>query len=206
MNQKIHTLSPLAKKAGSPLRKPSVPLQKEMAKKEADRRKRFWERVNKLGPLPDQSNPHYAGLDCCWIWEGAKSRDGYGQLSFSFKPRGSHQFSYIIHHGEIPSGKSVLHICDNPSCVNPDHLWSGSSFDNMKDKQDKGRSSSLRGELNPRAKLSEPDVRKILSLKGSMPMLRIARLFGVSDALIRLIFKGKLWSHIEIPKAKIQTK
>jgi hypothetical protein len=75
----------------------------------------------------------------CWIWHGSKNGDGYGCLSFMGKSMGAHRASWLIHNGEIPEGKSVLHECDNPPCVNPAHLFLGTQGDNVRDCARKGR-------------------------------------------------------------------
>jgi len=76
----------------------------------------------------------------CWLWEGgSRGGKGYGQ----FNPRGknfaAHRFSYQLHVGEIPKGLSVLHKCDTPACVNPEHLFLGTQTDNMRDRAAKKR-------------------------------------------------------------------
>ena len=80
--------------------------------------------------------------DYCWTWEGCKNEDGYG----NFRHLGeslAHRISYQLIHGNISMEDQVLHSCDNPSCVNPDHLWIGNHQDNMKDKTVKGRSRRI---------------------------------------------------------------
>lgn len=68
----------------------------------------------------------------CWEWN--KTYDsGYGAYSLNEKHMGAHRASWIIHYGDIPTGMFVLHKCDNPSCVNPKHLYVGTQQDNMKD-------------------------------------------------------------------------
>jgi hypothetical protein len=74
----------------------------------------------------------------CWEWVAAKDRDGYGQFKGNGHVR-AHRFSYDEFVGPIPEGLQVLHRCDNPSCVNPEHLWVGTNADNMADKCEKGR-------------------------------------------------------------------
>lgn len=75
----------------------------------------------------------------CWIWIGSKDKDGYGTLWKDKKKIKAHRFSYEIHHKKIEYGLLVCHTCDNPSCVNPDHLWTGTPFDNTLDMMKKGR-------------------------------------------------------------------
>ena len=92
---------------------------------------RFWARVQKS--------------DGCWLWEGARSDVNYG-LHWTDEKRleGAHRFSYRLHHGDIPSGLMVCHHCDNPPCVNPEHLFMGTVLDNMRDMIRKGRGAHQR--------------------------------------------------------------
>lgn len=81
----------------------------------------------------------------CWNFTGAKQRNGYGQLRVNYKRWFAHRLSWTVHHGEIPKDNSyfktmhVLHTCDNPACINPDHLYLGTHSDNMKDRNNRGR-------------------------------------------------------------------
>ena len=79
----------------------------------------------------------------CWEWTASFARGGYGQFFTSVKDGRewyrAHRFSYIAHKGEIPGGMVVMHGCDNPRCVNPDHLRLGTQADNIKDRDEKGR-------------------------------------------------------------------
>jgi len=90
--------------------------------------KRFWGKVQKT--------------DSCWIWTGGTNGHGYGSLVIDHTGNHriyAHRLSWIIHYGEILNGLQVLHKCDNPLCVNPEHLFLGTQKDNMDDMMAKGR-------------------------------------------------------------------
>lgn len=91
---------------------------------------RFWKHVNKR--VSDNG---------CWIFEGLRHEDGYGKVFSGSKYVGAHRYSWMYHKGGIPDGLSVLHKCDNPPCVNPDHLFLGTQLDNILDMRRKGRES-----------------------------------------------------------------
>lgn len=89
----------------------------------------------------------------CWGWLGAINDSGYGFMSLKDYPIRAHRLSWLIHRGEIPTGKWVLHTCDNPSCTNPQHLYIGTHSDNVRDMVERGRSCS--GDKNA---MRRPDV------------------------------------------------
>lgn len=133
----------------------------------------------------------------CWLWLGGKGSDGYGIFRTDKSIR-AHRFSYQLAFGPIPHGLSVLHKCDKPPCVNPRHLFVGTHQENMNDAYEKGRYPHIRqGEENNLAKLSEKQVREILSLAGIINQRQIAKQFNVHPATICLILKGKNWSHLQ---------
>src|SRR4030095_10977561 len=75
----------------------------------------------------------------CFLWTGRPKRDGYGQFKFRNMMQQAHRVAWIFSGGEIPEGKSILHRCDNPACVNPVHLYVGDQFANMRDASERGR-------------------------------------------------------------------
>ncbi len=78
----------------------------------------------------------------CWEWQNATNNIGYGMFRWKTgKMRTAHRASYELHKGPIPAGLSVCHKCDNPKCVNPDHLWVGTLKDNAQDMVAKGRNA-----------------------------------------------------------------
>lgn len=129
----------------------------------------------------------------CWEWTASKTSSGYGKIFVVGRLRAAHRVSYELRHGPIQDGMHVLHRCDNPSCINPDHLFLGTDADNAADKVAKGRQP--RGSWHYKAKISEDDVLAILSAKNEAPK-NLAMQFGVSPSTISLIRSGKIWSHV----------
>lgn len=141
----------------------------------------------------------------CWFWLGKPTgSNGYGRILADGKYIQAHRYSYERFIGPIPNGMLVLHKCDTPLCVNPNHLFIGNYQDNSDDKvrknrQARGKSLSIaqgnqkrRGSINKNSKLTESDV--LLILKDIRSQREIAKYFGVTQATIYLIKNGKTWS------------
>lgn len=178
---------------------------------------RFWSKVDKNGPVIP-----YVGTPC-WTWIAYKNPLGYGVFNAD-KINSAHRFSYELHYGKIPEGMLVCHKCDNPSCVNPEHLFLGTDKDNMIDRDKKGRRKNLRkgdnhfyhihpeksyfsrekfvpkarGEKHGMAVLTEEkviEIREIYS-KHEMSFPKLAKKYGVGMTTIWHIVKRDTWKHI----------
>lgn len=129
----------------------------------------------------------------CWEWKRSRNNMGYGRVSIGRNMYLAHRVSYSVFVGEIPDGFVVRHRCDNPSCCNPDHLEVGTMRDNQQDCLRRGRRSDL-GSGSPNAKLTEEQLEEIL--KDTRSQQKIADSYGVSQTLISLIKRGKVWQHV----------
>lgn len=131
----------------------------------------------------------------CWIWTGAKIRGGYGNFAETTKRHWqAHRFSYHFYVNPVFSDDDVLHTCDNPSCVNPKHLFLGDDKLNAEDRNRKGRSA--RGEKI--SILSEDQVYAIRDLlKAKVPRKLIAQMFGVGTTCITDIYSGRTWAWLK---------
>ena len=137
----------------------------------------------------------------CWLYTGGKQSQGYGVLWDGAKQRRAHIVSYEIHVETIPQGMLVLHECDNPWCVNPEHLFLGTHQDNVNDMRTKGRDSfgHNKGENNGQAVLNEDKVRQIRRLlkTGQYTQEQIGDMFGVTRGAIKAIKLGYTWKYLE---------
>lgn len=131
----------------------------------------------------------------CWEWTGGTVTGGYGSFYFEGKNRRAHRVSYEVFCGQIPDGFDVCHHCDNPPCINPEHLFVGTTAANIADMFAKGRNSCVRGSEQHLSKLSEADVVAIREAKGFL-LRELAVKFGVHVSVISKIRKGKIWSHV----------
>lgn len=99
----------------------------------AKQEQRFYSKINKT--------------DTCWLWLGTKGKSGYGAFWLNTKPVRAHRLSYVLKYGSFDQSLYVCHHCDNPSCVNPEHLFLGTNKDNMDDGYKKGRIKWVVAEL-----------------------------------------------------------
>jgi len=133
--------------------------------------------------------------DCWEVTNYFKTKDGYTHVKRNGKRIRTHRYSYEIHKGKIPDGMVVRHKCDNPCCINPEHLVCGSQTDNTEDMVSRGR--QLSGEQSAKAKLSKEEYTSVLTfLKGERKLTsqEIQRETGVSSKLIKKIADNTHWS------------
>ena len=166
------------------------------------------------------------GDDSCWLWTGAKFRRGYGQFKVEPYNVKAHRWSYAHFIGEIPEGMFVCHRCDNPSCVNPTHLFIGDHKDNMRDMKVKGRAASgdrhwhsLYPEKNPtgirNGRYTKPDAfpcgtemknsklteEAVLEIRrryaaGGVIQRELAKEYGVHRSAIGQVVRNEKWKHV----------
>jgi hypothetical protein len=132
----------------------------------------------------------------CWEWKGAKDRKGYASLSIDGKQVKAHRQSYMQLVGPIPEGMMICHKCDNPSCINPEHLFAGTALDNSRDCISKGRQKPI-GEKSFTAKLTDSEVLRIRKeLASGAQKKHLGKKFGVSARAIFKIANGDTWKHL----------
>lgn len=161
--------------------------------------KRFWSKVDKSG-----------GADACWEWMGGISKTGYGQFKASGRTLGAHRVASCLGEGVDPYPLLACHKCDNRSCCRPDHLFAGTTKDNLDDMRNKGRGATgdkngsrkhpeqrLRGEEFWAATLTASQVIEIRRLSASgMNASEIARKLGVSAQAAYKAIVRRTWKHI----------
>ena len=131
----------------------------------------------------------------CWEWKKGTTADGYGVFHYGNSSIRAHRFSYQLHNRKLEAQECVCHSCDNPKCVNPNHLWTGTRAENNADMEAKGRAVHVvqkSGENNSNAELTVSEVIaiRVMSRKG-MPQARIANYIGISPATVCMIVGGE---------------
>lgn len=169
---------------------------KHKARGFCDRHYDRFSRSDQFAPLKKLSFSDYfwmkvdsRGKDECWLWTGAHTSAGYGIQNVERHLKLATHVSWFLHHGVWPAPLFALHECDNPPCVNPNHLFLGTFKDNGEDMTAKGRQAS---------KLCVEDVRKIrrLRTKGST-VTALGKQFGVHHGHISDICNRRVWRHVE---------
>lgn len=138
----------------------------------------------------------------CLVWTGSRltKRGGYGQINVAGRVLYAHRLAYELFNGPIPPGLLVRHTCDNPPCVLPQHLILGTYKENSADAVARNRGMgkhNATGTANPAARLIDAQVVDILSLKGKQAAESVGAQYHVSGAMIRRIWKGQAWKHLQ---------
>lgn len=146
---------------------------------------RFWWLVE-MGPEKE-----------CWPWLGATDRKDYGRFMHQGAQHLAHRLALELSMGvPLPSDIVAMHLCDNPPCCNPAHLWPGTATENTRDAVAKRRHSF--GERSSQALLTDDKAREIIRRRwAGEPARALAREFGVSDSLVCAVAAGRKWAHVQ---------
>lgn len=153
---------------------------------------------------PERFGKQIKFTDNCWEWSGPTEKDGYGIFKGVYEGQSyqrAHRYSWALHNRQnVPKGMMICHRCDNPRCVNPDHLFVGDGGDNMRDKIAKNRHNIPKGELSISAILTEAQALVILA--DPRPYALIAVDYGVAATTIGSIKAKASWAHLEVESVK----
>lgn len=150
-----------------------------------------------MAELKERFEAKFIKGDGCWEWTAVKDKDGYGKVKIAGRQKMAHRVSYQLYIGAIPDGLFCLHHCDNPSCVNPAHLFLGTDADNMQDCLNKGRGARPFGEKHWGAKLTEEQVKTIRARRiDGVRNTDLAKEYGVAHQTISNVTNHIRWTKI----------
>ena len=134
----------------------------------------------------------------CIEWTASKNARGYGKFSVNGGWVMAHRFAFEFVNGEVPADEFVLHHCDNPSCVNSDHLYAGSKKDNAQDRETRRRGNHAKGTKHGRNKLFASQVLEIRDAfdTGKYSFRELGRIYGTDSKSIADIVDRKNWKHL----------
>lgn len=134
----------------------------------------------------------------CWVWNKSKDKKGYGKTNYKNKIMLCHRLSWLLFNKSLNNNMYVCHKCDNPSCINPDHLFLGTNRDNILDAYHKNRLKLKFGENNKSSKLNYKKIIEIRDLyKKGYTLVSLSNIYHVSSQTIGSIVKRKTWKHVQ---------
>ena len=143
--------------------------------------------------------------DGCWEWQLRRDKEGYGHFFIDNRRWLAHRFSWTLINGPIPDGLQVLHSCDNPPCIRPDHLSLGTNLENNRDKIAKNRDVIFEGSRHANSKLNEAKVVEIRKRAVAESYSSIARSYEVSVSTISEIVNGLRWRFQQAQRHGVKT-
>lgn len=152
-------------------------------------------------PIEERFWPKVQKGERCWLWQGEKTLQGYGRIHGGegrARATLAHRLSWEIHHGPIPEDAWVLHHCDTPACVRPDHLFLGHQPANVADMVSKGRQSTAHGSRNANAKMTEETVGEMRTrfAAGGISASQLSREYGITTGCASAILLRRTWKHV----------
>jgi hypothetical protein len=149
----------------------------------------FWDRVNMHVVIDEKG---------CHLFNGHLDECGYGRISRDGKLVRVHREVWKLHHPDQEITGVIMHSCDTPNCVNPEHLSHGTQADNIADMVAKGRRVTVKGSAQKDSKLTEADIPVIRNMLATgVTGYRISKIYKVSEQVIRNIKQGKNWTHVK---------
>ena len=136
------------------------------------------------------------GPDACWTWMASSTNEGYGKIFFERRLHLAHRKWWEVTNGPIPVGMYLCHKCDNPICVNPNHMFVGTPADNARDMIRKQRGAQ--GEKQHMAKLT---AERVMAIRNDpRPQAAIASDYGITQSNVSCIRRGLTWGHVGGPR------
>lgn len=136
----------------------------------------------------------------CWNWDKELNASGYGIIRISNTAILAHRFSYEFFNEQINNDLCVCHNCDNPKCVNPEHLWLGTHDENMKDAAKKHR-------MPGSPKLNSDDIIQMVAMfNDGYSTNELSDIYGIDRSYVSVVISGKTWKHLDISNRPISTR
>lgn len=131
----------------------------------------------------------------CRVWDGSLNKPGgYGRISYMGKGWRTHRLAYLLLQGPIPEGMDLLHSCDNPHCINPNHLRPGTHAENIKEAYTKGRKTVSQGSGHPRFSFTAEQAQEIVASR--QPAIAVAAAYGVHPSTVYRLRNATTWKSL----------